>query len=454
MDLPKELINKLINVTGFEKDKFIESHSINPTISIRLNSKKNNAFDTSNLVNVPWLDEGKYLENKIRFSLDPLWHAGSYYVQEASSMIIGQIIKQNIPKENEINALDFCAAPGGKTTCIADNINENSLLVSNEINQKRISSLKENVVKWGSGNIAISNSTADKFKEIEEFFDLILIDAPCSGSGMFRKDEFALKQWSQQLVNSCSTTQKDITSKLLNSLAKEGILIYSTCSFSKEENEDICDSILENSELENVLVSILNEWNITETISDKHKAKGYRFWPYNLNGEGFFVSAFRKKGTKKIKDIKSKSIDTFKPTQLLNNWLKENLKIEFEPNYLLHNETIGIENKKHSQKINYLKKYIYFVYSGTDIAKESHKEIIPQAELAFGTLVKYASNTIEVNKIKALSFLSKQPIIFDEPKGWYLITYQNQGLGFIKQLENRSNNYFPIEWRLRDFSSV
>jgi 16S rRNA C967 or C1407 C5-methylase (RsmB/RsmF family) len=227
--------------------------------------------------------------------------------------------------------LDFCAAPGGKTTCIADNINENSFLVSNEVNTKRISSLKENVVKWGSGNIAISNSSVDKFSEIEEFFDLILIDAPCSGSGMFRKDEFALKQWSQNLVNSCVDAQKEIILGLMNSLSKEGILIYSTCSFSREENEAICDFILENEELENVIISVAKEWNITETLSDKHKAIGYRFWPYNLEGEGFFVSVFRKKGAKEIKEIKSKNVPIYKPSLLMESWLKENLKFNFEP---------------------------------------------------------------------------------------------------------------------------
>jgi NOL1/NOP2/sun family putative RNA methylase len=450
MQLPQELIDKLKHTAGFDSDKFIAAHELNPSISIRLNSKKNQSEEIVEYTNVPWLNEGKYIKNKARFSLDPLWHAGTYYVQEASSMIVGCIIKQLIPKEKTINALDFCAAPGGKTTCIADNINENSFLVSNEVNTKRISSLKENVVKWGSGNIAISNSSVDKFSEIEEFFDLILIDAPCSGSGMFRKDEFALKQWSQNLVNSCVDAQKEIILGLMNSLSKEGILIYSTCSFSREENEAICDFILENEELENVVISVAKEWNITETLSDKHKAIGYRFWPYNLEGEGFFVSVFRKKGSKEIKEIKSKNIPIYKPSLLMESWLKENLKFNFEPFYTLHKETVGVENSNLSIKMNLLKKYIYFVYSGTDIAKESYKEIIPQAELAFSTNIKFIGNTIEVDKTKALNFLSKQTQTYKEPKGWYLIKYLNQGLGFIKQLENRCNNYFPSEWRLRD----
>ncbi len=451
MDLPQELIDKLKHTAGFDSDKFIEAHELNPSISIRLNSKKNQSEEIVEYTNVPWLNEGKYITNKARFSLDPLWHAGSYYVQEASSMIVGCIIKQLIPKEKIINALDFCAAPGGKTTCIADNINKNSFLVSNEVNAKRISSLKENVVKWGSGNIAISNSSAEKFSEIAEFFDLILIDAPCSGSGMFRKDEFALKQWSPQLVKSCSTIQKEIILNLINSLTREGLLLYSTCSYSKEENEDICDFILENRELENVTISLNKDWNITETISDKYKATGYRFWPYELEGEGFFVSIFRKKGIKEIKEIKSKNIPNYKPSLLMESWIKENLNFNFETLYTLHKETVGVENRNHSTKINFLKRYIYFVYSGTDIAKESYKEIIPQAELAFSTNVKFIGNTIEVDKTKALNFLSKQSQTYEYPKGWYLIKYLNQGLGFIKQLENRNNNYYPIEWRLRDF---
>ena len=193
---------------------------------------------------MPWCEYGFYLNERPVFTFDPLLHAGAYYVQEASSMFLYEVLKQTCDDTNK-KVLDLCAAPGGKSSLMSSYF-KNSLLVSNEAIKQRANILYENLTKWGSANVIITNNDAADFKRLENYFDVIVVDAPCSGSGLFRKDAEAINEWSIKNVELCNQRQQRILADVYPALKQDGILIYSTCSYSKEEDEDISDWLKNN----------------------------------------------------------------------------------------------------------------------------------------------------------------------------------------------------------------
>jgi 16S rRNA C967 or C1407 C5-methylase (RsmB/RsmF family) len=236
---------------------------------------------------VPWSLYGSYLERRPSFTFDPLFHAGCYYVQEASSMFLEQALRQTTDLAQPLNVLDLCAAPGGKTTHLQSLLSEDSLLVSNEVIRSRAAVLKQNCVKWGTQNVVITNNDPQHFNRLEGFFDVVVVDAPCSGSGLFRRDEEAIEEWSPDNVQLCCGRQKRILADVFPALKEGGVLIYSTCSYSKEENEAIADWLATELQMENLTLQTEKDWHIVETTADKTNAKGYRFFPDKVKGEGF-----------------------------------------------------------------------------------------------------------------------------------------------------------------------
>lgn len=449
MIIPEELLNSLNDINGFSKSQFLESHRQSSVTSIRLNPNKVNEEETKKLELVEWNPSGRYLKERPIFSQNPLWHSGSFYVQEASSMVIGRIVNKLFDVNEPIVALDLCASPGGKTTNIADVLNRESLIVANEVNSKRVGSLKENIIKWGAGNILVSNSSPEKFNKLANIFDLVLVDAPCSGSGMFRKDEFALKQWSPNLVESCSLQQKKILSEIVPTIKDGGILIYSTCSYSIQENEEICDYILKKFDLEECKIELFTN-GITEVYSNETKKQGFRFWPHITQGEGFFVSVFRKKG-----NLRQNNFEILKssknPLNLLGEkWLNDNFTFPFKMDIRRFSNTLCLIQSKHGALIELLNRELFVIYQGLDLATEVGKDIIPEHPILMQTIAKYREPIVELNLKDALLFLAKQSINVNSPKGWVPVCYLGQELGWIKQLGSRSNNYYPKEWKLRN----
>src|ERR1700757_2132543 len=294
MKIPVQIINQLKENFSVDIPAFEESHTQTVPVSVRLNPLKpacSFTFDKQ----VPWANNAFYLSERPIFTNDPLFHAGCYYVQEASSMFVEQALKQSTELSKQLFVLDACAAPGGKSTLLASLLNKESLLVSNEVISTRVLSLVHNMAKWGTANSVISNNDPKDFSRLPDFFDVMVVDAPCSGSGLFRKQEDAIEHWSAENVNHCSLRQQRILHDLLPSLKQGGVLIYSTCSYSKEENENICDHLCKEFSLESAQLKISGDWGIVETRSDAHKAFGYRFFPHLARGEGFFLACFRKK---------------------------------------------------------------------------------------------------------------------------------------------------------------
>ena len=242
ISLPPAFTERMQQLLGNESETFFQALVSESPTSIRLNPEKtvNTDLPFSELLSrqVPWCSNGYYLKERPSFTSDPLLHGGAYYVQEASSMFL-QVVLQQITEDTPLRVLDLCAAPGGKSTLLANNLPKDSLLVSNEVIKSRASILKENIIKWGYDHIVVTNSDPNRFTGMKGAFDMILVDAPCSGEGMFRKDEKAITEWSENNLRLCEERQKRILSDVWDALAPGGYLVYSTCTYNPGENEDI-----------------------------------------------------------------------------------------------------------------------------------------------------------------------------------------------------------------------
>jgi NOL1/NOP2/sun family putative RNA methylase len=445
--LPPAFIRSLIEQYNIEEEEFISSHENGE----QLTSVRINAFKPSDLFNskeqVPWCENGRYLKERPSFTADPLFHAGCYYVQEASSMFLEQVLKHSADLSKNLRVLDLCAAPGGKSTLISSLLNKNSLLLANEIIKTRVPVLSDNLSKWGPENNYVSNNDPKDFKRLEGYFDVIVADAPCSGSGMFRKDPAAINEWSENVVDLCSQRQKRILADVYPALKQNGILIYSTCSYSKQENEEISDWLCEEFDVESIPIPLKTEWGILETLSDQHKCFGYRFYPHKVKGEGFFIAAFRKNeltANPHIKRAKENSVNQ-KSEDLIRRWIKhtEDIKI------VNLNDEYFVIPAAHEADLQYLQSNLYLKKSGVRIGKIMGKDLVPNHELAISLIVGSELPKLNLTREQSISYLKRDELrIQTDIRGWAMMCFEGHPLGWAKILDNRLNNYFPKEIRI------
>lgn len=303
-ELPEEFKIMLHDLLGDEASDLIGALDLPPVTSVRINRRKAGAeFDDS--TPVPWCRSGLYLPTRPEFILDPLLHAGAYYVQDASSMIYESVIEILLPKLfadksssvkdiKKVSVLDMCAAPGGKTTAMINALPEGSYITANEYSNKRVGALRENIAKWGYGNVKVTNFDSSVYASMGPTYDIVAVDAPCSGEGMMRKEEVARTQWSHQLIEQCTSLQKEILINAEKCLKPGGFLIYSTCTFNRLENEGNAEFIMKELSLEPVDLEIPQEWGISGGIDTELPV--YRFMPHKTKGEGLFLAVFRKPG--------------------------------------------------------------------------------------------------------------------------------------------------------------
>ncbi|MBV9988788.1 MAG: RsmB/NOP family class I SAM-dependent RNA methyltransferase, partial [Chitinophagaceae bacterium] len=294
--LPAALLQSLADIPGFDAAAFEAVHAAGaPPVSIRLNPGKQPAGDPGWEFGsqVPWCPYGRYLPSRPSFTLDPLLHAGAYYVQEASSMFLWHIFQQLAGADTKKKLLDLCGAPGGKSTLIASYFRD-GLVVTNEVIKQRAQVLVENITKWGGDNTIVTNNDPSHFKSLPGYFDILVADAPCSGSGLFRKDPDAISEWSEDNVALCSQRQQRILADALPALKADGFLVYCTCSYSVEEDEAIGNWLVNEMDMEGIRIPLNADWGIVET-SLYPGSYGYRFYPDRVKGEGFFAAVFRKR---------------------------------------------------------------------------------------------------------------------------------------------------------------
>lgn len=450
MALPIDFITRTRALLGDEYEKLEAALQADVPVSIRINRGKGTKIPA--VSRVSWSDTGYYLPERLTFTFDPLFHAGAYYVQEASSMFLEQAIRTYV--DEPVHCLDLCAAPGGKSTHLLSLLPEGSMLVSNEVIRSRSYILAENLTKWGNPNSIVINNDPEEIGALTHLFDVIVTDVPCSGEGMFRKDVDSTGEWSVANVNLCASRQRRIIHDIWNALKPSGLLVYSTCTYNTEEDEENIHYIIEELGAEALAVPLKEEWQITGPLRYDHPV--YRFFPHKTKGEGFFLAVLRKadgevdtirpKGKGKKDKGKGKPAVSIPPC--VNSWIEESDKYQME----MSNDQICAIPKEHAELWQIISGSMRVVSAGIGVGELKGKDVLPAHSLAMTTaLNREAFRCVEVSWEDAIKYLKKEALMLpaEVEKGYVLICYEGHPLGFVKHLGNRANNLYPQEWRIR-----
>jgi 16S rRNA C967 or C1407 C5-methylase (RsmB/RsmF family)/NOL1/NOP2/fmu family ribosome biogenesis protein len=414
-----------------------------PPVSVRIHPKKKHALPTDHAV--PWCKSGFYLEERPVFTLDPLFHAGGYYVQEASSMFLEVIFDYLQPGGL---VLDVCAAPGGKSTHLAGLLDARSLLVSNEAIRGRCAALLENTIKWGMGNTVVTHNDPADLGRLAGLFDVILVDAPCSGEGMFRKDRDARRHWTAGHVAHCSLRQQRILNDVWPALKNGGVLIYSTCTFNTAENELPLQRLAAQTGCESLQIPLNPAWGVEETCTDG--IFGYRFCPHRVRGEGFFAAVIKKTEPTESafqSDKPRKGSFRFEAARdAPAHWLSDNSPLTL----VRMNDRLLAVPEMHRALIEQLATRLTVLYSGAVAGVIKNSKVVPAHDLALSVHASPALPRVELTREEALRYLRRENIPVRAPQtGFCLAAFQSQPLGWINALGHRINNLYPADWRIR-----
>ena len=435
MKLPSEFEARTLEWMGEETYRALEAAlQTEPPVSIRVNRTKWSGEVAGEPV--LWASAGVYLSQRPTFTFDPLFHAGCYYVQEASSMFVEQVLRTYIT--GPVVMLDLCAAPGGKSTHARSVLPVGSLLVANEVMRNRSQVLAENLIKWGNAEVVVTNNDPADFTSLTEVFDVVLADVPCSGEGMFRKDPVAVEEWSTDNVQVCWQRQRRILADIWPALKPGGLLIYSTCTYNREEDEENVAWIADELGAEILKVPVASEWGIIGNLAGQDFPV-YRFLPHRVKGEGFFLAVLRK----------SAAISQVVPfPKEVKSWLKQAEDFRFE---VRGTKVMAFPNV-HLSEYDLFRQELKVVHAGVTIGELKGKDVIPDHSLAMSTLLNHDGfSRFELTYEQAIAYLRKEAITLDAsvPRGYILLTYKNIPLGFAKNIGNRANNLYPQEWRIR-----
>lgn len=417
-----------------DADNFFETIEGSELTSIRLNPK----FDIPwNAEEVPWNNQGRYLEERPGFGKDPLFHAGAYYPMEASSMFLEYALDQ-IEIEEECAILDLCAAPGGKSLILKDHFPEH-LLISNEIDGKRVHVLKENVIKWGTTNHLVVQSEAGKLKKSDLRYGLVVVDAPCSGEGLFRKDKASRSEWTLERASGCAIRQNQILDDAVDLLNSGGIMIYSTCTYNPDENMEQIVRLVQEYGFESIPLGIDDSFGIVPVVFSD--CIGYQFWPHRLKGEGFFIAVLRKKGmpenVKGRSSIKVKSVSVESSLNLPEEGFIQDLEGRY---YLLSRDEVDA--------VESLKKVGKIVKKGVFLGEIKGKELIPSYDVSHQKELIENYPKVELKEQDAHKYLQGNALIITAPKGPVVLTYKGFALGMGKSNGDRINNLYPKHLRI------
>jgi 16S rRNA C967 or C1407 C5-methylase (RsmB/RsmF family)/NOL1/NOP2/fmu family ribosome biogenesis protein len=436
---------------GDASEFFLAALENAPTTSIRLNPFKP-SVNTLTAEKIKWCEKGYNLSQRPEFIFDPLFHAGAYYVQESSSMFLEHLLKQLLPTfSTPIKILDLCAAPGGKSTLISSLLSKNDLLVSNEILKSRVGILEENMMKWGQPNVVITNNDPKDFDAVTHFFDIIVIDAPCSGEGLYRKDKNAIAEWSIDSIKLCEARQQRIVADCLECLKPGGYIVYSTCTYNIQENESNVKWMMHQWQLKPIIIDINPDWPIAHSLDNDVIA--YRFLPHKVTGEGLFMACLQKpQDTIEHQKRPYKRKDKMNKLQLesLRKWLQHPDDYE----YMMVGDKIQAIPNALIEDVQHLQHHLYLKNAGLFMGSFAKNELIPEHHLALSNALSQSVQRIEVSTNDTIRYLRKDNLVLDTSMiGWTVLTYQNLPIGWVKLLPNRLNNYLPSQLRiLKEFT--
>lgn len=460
--IPKDFLETSVSIFGRESDEFLASLDSEPSLGIHINAEKmqkTGVVIPDNAERVEWTSNGFYLKSRPRFTFDPFLHAGAYYVEEPSSMFVEKALNY-IQKDIRIDrALDLCAAPGGKSIMIRNSM-KGGLLVSNEPLSKRAAVLTENLAKWGNPDIIVTSDFPEAFDRLTGFFDLIATDVPCSGEGMFRKDETARSEWSKANVENCVQRQRDILRTIWPTLRKGGYIIYSTCTFNRREDEENVLFIANELGAEIINLETDADWHICGDTTGRNLPV-YHFFPHKTRGEGFFLALLKKTSdTPPAENRKSKKK---KPETVSADGFAE--WINCKENFDFHKSKDGITALRKAFADDYaaISEKLNVICAGVRVctekpakfsnsARKPKPQFVPAPGLALSScLNRKAFPDISLNYSDAIKFLRGEsiPLTVYAPRGWVTVSYRNLPLGFANNVGSRLNNSYPPAWRIR-----
>ena len=449
--LPADFVENMRHELGDEAEALFEAlDSVSP-VSVRLNPKKWSGEQLGEAV--PWCRWGRYLAQRPQFTVDIPFAAGAYYVQEAGSQFIDYILSGE--KTEGARILDMCAAPGGKSTLYSTLVGEDGLVVANEYVRGRANILADNIRKWGLGNVVVTNNDPSHIAAFEQWFDIVAVDAPCSGEGMFRKDEVAREEWSRQSVDMCAVRQMDILRSAWQSLKAGGVLIYSTCTFNTTEDEGVLNQLTAEfgEEIESSAdIVVPAEWGIkVGRVSD---FQTFKFYPHRVKSEGFFVAVARKridvggrmvtpKARKKIMDAAPKVA-----VAELSRYVVGADRLTFAAVA----DSFYLYSKAQYEAVKSLAQSLTVIYSGVEMGQIFKGKLKPEWSLSqYVGLNRDALPAVGVDREQALEYLRKHDIaasIFEE--GLNIVTSDGYALGFVKRIGNRLNNTYPNSLKINN----
>lgn len=420
-----------------------------PPASLRIHPQKGSAPEGG--VPVPWSRWGYYLPRRPLFTLDPAFHAGCYYVQEASSQFVGYLL-EGVPVAGA-RILDLCAAPGGKTTLYASLAGEGGLVVANEIDRRRAHVLADNVRKWGTGNTLVTLGEPARIARLEAWFDVVAVDAPCSGEGMFRKDAAARGEWSEGAVALCARRQSEILREAWRALRPGGMLIYSTCTFNRAENEEVLEGFAAwaGAALEEVPPVVCDPaWGIEEGRAGAFGT--YRFFPHRTRGEGFFAAAARKAGDAGVRcrapKARGGALRTVGKAEAaeLARWVREPARMHF----FAAGDTCYACHAEQAEAVRQVSEAAAAIYAGTALGQLFHGRLKPDPALAFSCeLNRGAVPEAVLEEPEALAYLRREEVAPERfAEGMNLVVCGGAGLGYAKRIGRRVNNLYPNSLRI------
>lgn len=427
------------------------------SVSVRLNPGKDMPGREQWAGIVPWSPQGRFLDSRPAFTLDPFFHAGAYYVQDSSSMFVGHVFRRILPrilegKGRPLRILDLCASPGGKTTDLAASLREVCgsafMLVANEVVGQRASVLASNAAVWGDPCIAVTSDDPSGFASLTGWFDVILADVPCSGEGMFRKDMQAREQWSEDNVRLCQARQRRIAGDVWPALAEGGVFIYSTCTFNRYENDENVEWISGTLGAEVISSGIFSGEGIPEGVLETEH--GFSLVPGLVTGEGQYCAALVKTaetksgGREKVAKGRFDSIHG-KDASCVKDCFTEEVDVVSKDGF------IKVLPQAVSREMLHIESRLHLLSSGCAAGEFKKGVLVPDPDLALSLIFRHdAYPKADVDIGTALSYLhGDQLVLRDHPAGYLAICYGNLPLGFVKNLGSRCNSLYPRGRRIR-----
>lgn len=405
---------------------------------------------------VPWNDLGRILPERPVFTLDPCFHAGAYYVQDSSSMFVGYAFRKMLetflkPSDRPVRVLDLCAAPGGKTTDLAASLRgafgDGFILVSNEVMKARVGVLADNVALWGDPNVVVTSDDPRAFQALSGFFDIIVADVPCSGEGMFRKDEEAQRQWSEDNVSLCEARQKRILADVWPALAEGGLMVYSTCTFNRLENDGNVAWVSEELGAECVTADDV----LSGMPGVIRTSCGYSLVPGLVEGEGQYCAVLRKTSPVGWQDSGPSRVRASRHGRELPLPKDMDRLLNVKAVFRWKGETVTAVPDRIAADVASVEQHMHTIAAGCAVGTVKGKTLVPDADLALSLMLSDdAFPSVDVDRQTALAYLHRDNLAFPgAPSGYLLVRYQGLPLGFVKNLGNRCNSLHPQSRRIR-----